>query len=422
MLWKLFEVLENKDNEEEVKNALETICRFMPASIEDKCEEYIEAYAETILQFILKSMTPDEICAELGLCEENPPKHEMSMTENDSKCVLCEYVMSQVKDMLSNKTTEEEVRKVLDEVCSYLPSTISDQCTKFVDQYSDMIIDFITHNVTPEEICQQIGLCQAHIHNENAERFEMIGEVDEIIEIDIQETHETSDDRPYCTLCEYAIGEVDKMITDKKNVDEIKHVLDEICYELSNPIRDECVKMVNQYTDEIVQMFVAEYTPQEVCSELGLCDPPKADEINDNTILQFETLEMNSVSEKPLCALCEFAMDILEKQILTNQTLDMVEHAVEMLCSYMPETIGDKCIDFVQEYGDEVIDLIIRAEMNPDQVCSALTLCTSQYTTWDARPVGGHRCTWGPAFWCQSRIHARACGTTRHCEDNVWNE
>merc|ERR1712029_1152956 len=71
--------------------------------------------------------------------------------------------------------------------------------------------------------------------------------------------------------------------------------------------------------------------------------------------------------------------------------MDMAEHAIEMLCSYMPETIADKCIDFVQEYGDEIVDLIIKAEMNPDQVCAAITLCTSPYTTWDARPVGGHR-------------------------------
>ena len=33
-------------------------------------------------------------------------------------------------------------------------------------------------------------------------------------------------------LCEYAISEVDKLIEDKKNEDEIKSVLDKICYEL----------------------------------------------------------------------------------------------------------------------------------------------------------------------------------------------
>ena len=58
----------------------------------------------------------------------------------------------------------------------------------------------------------------------------------------------------------------------------------------------------------------------------------------------------------------------------------MVEHAVEMACSYMPETVADKCIDFVQEYGDEVIDLIIKAEANPELVCSLMTLCEVQKT------------------------------------------
>ena len=186
----VFEVLENKDNEEEVKNALETVCRFLPASIEDKCEEYIEAYAETILQFILKSMTPDEICAELGLCAKSVDV-KVEMTEKDSKCVLCEYVMSTVDQLLSNKSSEAEVRQALEEVCSYLPGTIKDQCTKFVDEYSDMIIDFITHQITPEQICQQIGLCAAHTPESNAEQFEMIGQVDVII----QEDSETGSDR-----------------------------------------------------------------------------------------------------------------------------------------------------------------------------------------------------------------------------------
>ena len=179
----VFEVLENKDNEEEITNALETVCRIMPASIQDKCEEYIATYAETILQFILQSMTPDEICTELGVCESKSVLVKIS--EKDSKCVLCEYVMSTVDQLLTNKSTEAEVRQALEEVCSYLPGTIKDQCTKFVDQYSDMIIDFIAHQITPEQICQQIGLCQAIQDPEsNAEEFEMIGEVDVIIQED----------------------------------------------------------------------------------------------------------------------------------------------------------------------------------------------------------------------------------------------
>ena len=52
-----------------------------------------------------------------------------------------------------------------------------------------------------------------------------------------------------------------------------------------------------------------------------------------------------------------------------------------MICSYMPETIADKCEEYVQEYGDEIIKLIVEMEMDPDEICSALGLCTTIKST-----------------------------------------
>ena len=51
---------------------------------------------------------------------------------------------------------------------------------------------------------------------------------------------------------------MDKLITDKKNMYQVKAALDRICYELSTPIQKQCLKMVDEYTDEIIQMFVNE--------------------------------------------------------------------------------------------------------------------------------------------------------------------
>ncbi len=31
--------------------------------------------------------------------------------------------------------------------------------------------------------------------------------------------------------------------------------------------------MVDRYTDDIIRMFVAEYTPRQICEELRLCKP-----------------------------------------------------------------------------------------------------------------------------------------------------
>ena len=47
------------------------------------------------------------------------------------------------------------------------------------------------------------------------------------------EAENSESEKPYCLLCEYAISEVDKLIEDKKNEEEIKTVLDKICYELT---------------------------------------------------------------------------------------------------------------------------------------------------------------------------------------------
>ena len=145
------------------------------------------------------------------------------------------------------------------------------------------------------------------------------------------------------------------------------------------PIQRECLKMVDRYTDKIIDMFIAEYTPQEVCAQLGLCDPPKIEQIENNIIVRFPT---NDIQATPGCILCQFAIQIIEKEILTNRSMDMVEHAVEMLCSIMPSSIADECTDFVQKYGDQIIHLIVVAEMNPEMVCDALMLCLASENTW----------------------------------------
>ena len=43
----------------------------------------------------------------------------------------------------------------------------------------------------------------------------------------------------------------------------------------------------------------------------------------------------------------------------------------------MPETILNKCEDFVNTYADEIIQDIIEMEMNPDEVCASLGMCTT---------------------------------------------
>ena len=52
------------------------------------------------------------------------------------------------------------------------------------------------------------------------------------------------------------------ILQDKTNEAEIEQALDVLCYGLSTPVHKECLKLVAQYTEELVDMIVKEYPPK----------------------------------------------------------------------------------------------------------------------------------------------------------------
>lgn len=51
-----------------------------------------------------------------------------------------------------------------------------------------------------------------------------------------------------------------------------------------------------------------------------------------------------------------------------------VKRAVDFVCAHLPTTVADMCIDFVEQYGDEIIQLLL-SEVAPKAICSQLGLC-----------------------------------------------
>jgi saposin len=54
--------------EAEVEAALEKVCGFLPATIKDECDSFVQAYTPAIINLILQNVQPDEICSKIGLC------------------------------------------------------------------------------------------------------------------------------------------------------------------------------------------------------------------------------------------------------------------------------------------------------------------------------------------------------------------
>jgi len=490
--------LEQKDNQDEVRNLLESACSLFPASVSDKCEAFVEAYAEEVIQMIADNLTPDEICQALSLCAPPPPKdntcivcqyvvktvdrmlndkddieeikeglekactvmynqklvkecqafvdtYTASILEflangatpkevcqylhlcpstgsvepvqpalrEDPKCTVCVYLVNAIDDAIEDPSDVEKVKVFLEGMCAHIPSEkMKQECKTFVDAYTAMILDLIAHGASPKDVCAEIGLCEAEGEDEVDDDDSSSSEED-----DSSEEEEDENDRPYCLLCEYAMSELDAAVENKQNQQEVRDKLDGICYRLSKPLTKECLNMVDTSVEKIVEMFARDYTPAKVCAALRMCQKPRVmDQVFSNDISRFDppTPQLDSSST---CTICELGMKFVEKKVLNNRTMDMVEHALLMMCSYIPGRFSDQCEEFVETYGDQIIKMIVENELSPQEICTELGLCDAT-KAWDATPVGGRRCNFGPALWCASKFHMKQCGTADFCLTN----
>jgi interferon gamma-inducible protein 30 len=77
----------------------------------------------------------------------------------DNTCILCKYVISTLDGMLEDKSNKKQIKAALETLCSLLPSAMEKQCDTFVETYTDLIIDLLTKDVSPEMVCSNLGLC-----------------------------------------------------------------------------------------------------------------------------------------------------------------------------------------------------------------------------------------------------------------------
>merc|ERR1711972_358393 len=320
------------------------------------------------------------------------------LTASSSQCEICQFAATELFSILEDPYDQRMVKNALESICYRLPNVVDRRCEQFVEGYTAKILDLIASGLGPDQLCLALNIC--------SETKEVAPPMVEVVTVRVGGPKVGG---AYCTLCEVVVTSLDSSIQDKTNEAQIKQALDVLCYGLSAPVHKECIKLIDQYTDELVDMIVKEYPPNVICNELGLCVDH---EIASNAIppVSFETIQVaapldNSVS----CEMCEFAISVIDERLDDEATIDQIEREVQFVCSYLPGTIGDKCEELVDKYGEKLIDALVKEEMDPKKVCSQLL--PSCATSKSAKQP----CVWGPEMWCASPFHARVCGATAQC-------
>ncbi|RZC39950.1 prosaposin [Asbolus verrucosus] len=407
--------------EDEFKMVLEGLCK-QTKSFQAECLSLVDEYYAVAYNFLVSELEPSALCALAGICPRNDTQEQVpiipllpveSVAKATSKqpsvvrinmgkdgaavrvmetpeeaqlpidllmpphtqvlydsttCVFCEYFLHYLQQVITSPTSEEEIKEIIDKACSKLPRSINNTCVQFVDMYEPALVAILAQEIDPSQVCPLIKACPSS-NSKDVEIF----------------MHAESDSSK-CPLCLFAVSRLEEMVKDKKTEENIKNALDKLCSHLSDNLAEECNDFVNTYTDELIEMLIADLSPQEVCVYLKLCTddkPTDADSdvgdirtntIFDNTINGKSIQSSAAISDNPQCVICEFVMKEIQDELKDNKTEEDIKRTVHNICNHLPRSVAKECNDFVNEYADTVIQLLIEATV-PSEICRMIHLC-----------------------------------------------
>lgn len=199
------------------------------------------------------------------------------LVSKGSLCPICQYVLHAIQDALSTTENEEKIKAFVERSCHAVRSqTMRTQCVSFIETYGDAIIALAVQDIAPRDICPRFYICPPATGVEQFEVFEPIEAVaaaaDSNAEMKVNINTTSIWGTEKCPLCLFAVqAAIDKIQSDKSK-ENIRHTLNGLCVHLPQKLQLECTDFVETYTNELLDMLAQDFTPQDICVSLKLCD------------------------------------------------------------------------------------------------------------------------------------------------------
>lgn len=155
-------LVDANSTKQEIIDALDKACTILPSSLNGDCNQFVKKYGSEIIDLILSGTAAKLVCSALGLCvlEPHVPQPEQLVLGADAaECEVCETVLGLAKTLIGSKYAEDEMDKVLEDVCKVVPSGIRNECKTFIEAYGPQLIQLLDKAIDPQTICTEIKLC-----------------------------------------------------------------------------------------------------------------------------------------------------------------------------------------------------------------------------------------------------------------------
>ncbi|XP_024053919.2 prosaposin isoform X1 [Terrapene carolina triunguis] len=448
-------LLKDNSTEGEIRSYIEKICEFLPdQGLVSECKETVDAYLPVVMDLIKEEFdNPEVLCSALCLCQslqkhlaamklqkqlqsnkipeldfselaspfmanvplllypQDKPKQE-SQGAGDV-CKDCVQLVTDVQEAVrTNSSFVTSLIAHAKEECERLGPAAADLCKDYISQYSDLAIQMMMHmqDQQPKAICAMVGFCPSlkSVPLLTLVPAKVMHEVKMESVEEMQKNLVQAETFSVCDICETMVKEVTNLLENNRTEEEIVFEMEKLCLVFPQSIKDQCKDFVETYGKAVIDMLLEATSPETVCIMLKCCTSRKP---SPEVRIASEPLQAGD-----FCDVCKMVVHYLEKQLEKNATAAEIEAALEKVCHFLPESISEECVQFVDQYEPMLLTLLAEI-MDPTFVCSKLGVCVST----KQHLLGSEECVWGPGYWCKNMETAAQCNAVEHCKRHVWN-
>lgn len=450
------EIVSGSQTELEVKGFVEDWCHYL-GSFENECVSLSDEYLDQLFSYIRTTLQPKQVCSSLGACPSQmihqkpktpklpelaevinvfPPQmpliplqeaEPMDKGKNDLNCMLCKRIVKYIEVELEDNRTEAAIINALDHVCRWFPVADREKCISFVEEYTDELIHILAEETDPGMACALIGLCVPAGINTGLER-EVLDHKESREWKKIEPSHSVSSTEQInkvnnisnddlCYECEIILHFLQNEMYDYNNEERIEDYIENyLCEKIKVIIvKETCDSFVKKYAPAIMQSIAQKYLdPSLVCKqELKLCpNKSKTMEVTETDISQ--DVILTHATEK--CDMCVVLVQQIDSLLENDEVDKELAQIVEKICFSLPKSKQQECESMIEAFAPYFLQMIGHLS-DAHQICNSIDMC---YTSGQTQLLGGHKCTFGPSYWCHTIAHANSCKATNFCRTKVW--
>jgi len=157
-----------------------------------------------------------------------------------------------------------------------------------------------------------------------------------------------------CSICDFLVSKSEEYITPITTREDALHIMKTNCHHLPKMRFNDCVQMVADKGEKMVQMIVRKEDQTIICSNLHICE-----KVGQN------------ISD---CVFCNYASKRINLFINENHTIGDIIYYGETFCDHIGPSYHNTCSRFMDaHYLDLIAKLIDRHA--PNDACEAIRMC-----------------------------------------------